>query len=88
MEATTDGDVSPIFQTTKWTGTQPACPPPPDCDNPILVGGPGYDEDGNGDGDGGFNGCALGSDHEDYGFAAFLGGALAFAFAWRRKRRR
>lgn len=45
--------VSPVIQTTKWVGTQPACPPPPDC----------YDG-GSGDGDlfpngGSGEGCAV-----------------------------
>ena len=86
MEASSDGDVSNVIQTTKWTGTQPACPPPPDCNDPVLVGGPGFDDKGS---DSGFNsGCAVGSDHDDYDLAGFLGGALGLFVALRRKRRR
>lgn len=80
-------NLSPVIQTTKWVGTQPACPPPPEC----YDGGNGSD-DGLFPGGGSGEGCAV-SDSDDGRFddsslisAALVG--LGLAFARRRRRRR
>ena len=80
-------NLSPVIQTTKWVGTQPACTPPPEC----YDGGNGSD-DGLFPGGGSGEGCAV-SDSDDGRFddsslisAALVG--LGLAFARRRRRRR
>lgn len=79
------GDVSNFIQTTQWLGTQPACPPPPDCGDGPGIGRGFGNRNGGSDG----SGCALGTDDEkDYGLAGLFGGAIALAVAARRRRRR
>jgi uncharacterized protein DUF2330 len=36
--ATDQSSVDNILQTTQWVGSQPPCPPPPDCDGVTVVG--------------------------------------------------
>ncbi|MCA9620875.1 MAG: DUF2330 domain-containing protein [Myxococcales bacterium] len=86
VEAADDqSDVSPFIQTTKWVGSQPACPPPPAC----------YDGSGSGDGPigerlGSGDGCAVSEDDgfDDSSLVSALLVGLGLAATRRRRRRR
>ncbi len=88
--AAKQAEVSNYIQTTKFVGTQPACPPPPPgCDEVTTGGGTsggddvawGFDDDGSAGG-----GCTMGAPGIS-GAAAGAGVLLLGAAAYRRRRR-
>jgi MYXO-CTERM domain-containing protein len=78
--------VSNVIQTTKWTGTQPACPPPPDCDDVDVYypnGTPASDGDPRT-----VSSCAMSHERDAYGAATFGGLAILVMLGFRVRRRR
>ena len=85
VEAAEDQEtVSSVIQTTRWVGTQPACPPPPEC----YDGGAGDDLFPGGDGDG----CAVAESEngrfDDSSLISVALVGLGLFFARRRGRRK
>ena len=82
--------VSNVVQTSLFTGTQPACPPPPDCGD--GDGGPNWGDPwgGNGNGSSGSSktsSCSLSEGSTDFSLAAF-GSSLFLGLIWFARRRR
>jgi len=89
VEAAEQASVQRTIQTTKWVGTQPACPPPPEC---YGDGGPGSSGSGELFPGGNGNGCAVAdTEHGRFDDSSLISVALVglgLAFARRRRRRR